>query len=348
MNAILGKGRRGRGREAPPPGIEEDPDVSGGSGGRASRPRRRSRRGRSRRRYIFLGVAALVLVAVCVSMVCTFTGGSSDDDLLLTFDDEPEAAGLEGETPADGADGDPALSVEEQVEATVEARMAVQSTPEYSATLQAQMEASRPVAGDSRVLGVLESEEERLPYLSPEDRDYLTGHGGYFWSLTQAWVNMRSILSYPIELWDYGWLSSEVRFMQELLDDVTAYDQGLSVLKDEGVGEVVLDYIGSVREARKGLSGSAVSIESSMRVFEESAAAGGRSCTGGEEQLEEGLPPGPAGLGFQDLCHAEREAIWALYTEASNQARQVNGAMSSYGCSICGEIFRASSSGVLP
>ena len=370
MASILGRGRKSR-REDPGAGYLPPEDGSpppedafappgegsggrGGSGRPPARRRGRGRRGRSKRRYIFLGGGAAAIVVVLLLMVCVVGvgGGPDDSDLILTFDDEEEEADADlqlsfADDPDGGsADGGSPEDVSDQVRATVEAVLALQSTPDFSATLQAQI-ASNNQSAAGGVISPLESDEERT-YISPVDRDYLSAHGPYFWSLALVRLEVNSILSEPFLDWNYEDLSRSVRDMQQVLDRVVEEDRKLAEVKTEGVTPVASEYVTSIRSARTSLDESVRSIEAAFQVFGESAHAMGQSC--GEEEGSgdnpADAPPGPFGLVVMDMCPGEIQKIQELYFGAFQAAREIDAVMGLYGCSICGEIFRARSSAI--
>ncbi len=213
--------------------------------------------------------------------------------------------------------------VAERVAATVEAMGPRETpvptrTPDIAATLQAELNANRSESDRILKLDPLSSGEPRNPYLTERELDLLAGMGPALWSHTKAWLHVREVLSLGVGDWSSRFLGFHVFQAESYVADFT--DSGSRRGRGRGsddVGEVVAAYARSLEEGMRGVRSSVASLRRAAEVL-------GRSESGA----------------MVDLPFEEREQIARFARDAEEQLVDFDNAMSQYGCSVCGELFR--------
>lgn len=208
----------------------------------------------------------------------------------------------------------PVLFDESEVAGRVEATVAAMEPtptptplPDIAATLQAQL---FPGKGERLVLNPLDSAGERNPYLNAEELDYLAGLGDRLWAHTGAWLHLRQVLFPGPGEWSPQAAEPDVAQARELLDSVP--ERGAS--PSSQVGEVVSAYGRTVEEGMSRVRAAVSLLESAVLLA--------------STAKEEPLTP------------EDQEKLRQIFRDAQDSLEAFNRAMSAYGCSICGELFR--------
>ena len=299
---------------------------------------------------VVAGVFVLIFGAVFL-----FTGGGEaaaadvegvavgEDGVMVFEDEEPSVAAGGAEpvaaargaavnaagaapAPGGGGGGDSEM-IAEGVAATLEAMFPTlepTEPPDYVATLEAGLHRSR--AGSSSLsLSALDPGRERVGGLSEAEIELFGEYGVYFWDVLQAWVVVRGVLySRDVFEWERTWLEEQVDLVGWLMPGTGFWsDQGRR--NNDGVGEVVRAYLDEVREGEYAFRDSVTSMNEALGVFERA----------GVER-------------FRDLGPEEAEEVWQLYFNMETAGYALGDVMSAYGCSICGELYRASGTAVRP
>ena len=227
-----------------------------------------------------------------------------------------------GDEPGVEDDYEPLMLEEGEVERRVEATIAAREpeatatpvpTPDIAATLQADMEANREKLGRVLVVNPLDSQEVRNPYLNPSELAYLENLGRGLWEHTKAWFLLRELVGKDSLDWSHVDLEYRLAEVEGFIGESEDFRSGGS----DAVGDVVDAYIDNVYEGVRGVRDSARALERAARLL------------GG---VESGVA--------RDLGLEQREELQGLAREIEEGLGVFDEAMSEYGCSVCGELFR--------
>ena len=285
-------------------------------------------------RLVLFGVAGGVLAVLVFGFVYLVfikggddaPGGTMDLSGQIDFSALADAGGGSGDGggSADAAAAVPVMLEEsvvaERVAATVEAMGPRETpvptpTPNIAATLQAELNANRSESDRILKLDPLSSGEPRNPYLTERELDLLAGMGPALWSHTKAWLHVREVLSLGVGDWSSRFLGFHVFQAESYVADFA--DAGHRGRGSDDVGEVVTAYARSLEEGMRGVRSSVASLRRAAAILERS---------------ESGA--------MVDLPFEEREQIARFARDAEEQLVDFDNAMSQYGCSVCGELFR--------
>ena len=269
-----------------------------------------------------LAAGALLGVAVLVFVVFTALGGGGDgdgdaDDPLtsqMIFDDPPSA---------EGGGGAAAVMVDEsvveaRVAATVEAleqavTVVPTQTPDIAATFQAEMADRRERADRVLKLHPLDKDVSRNPYLNGVELRYLSDMGLVLWSNTKAWMHVRRVLFVEVADWSVPLLEYHVSEAKAALEEGK---EGRS-RRDYELGEVVEAYGRTINEGMTGIADAVTRLAEAQVIL-----------LGSDSGLS------------SDLSYEDREKLGQLKRQVERDVGEFDDAMSRYGCSVCGELFR--------
>ena len=265
-------------------------------------------------RRIGLAVVGVVLVLL-ISVPFFLMGGGDengdengdvvDDAFLIPMEDAPLVPG-----------GLALPSQEELVAFSVAATIAAiptetpvpTPTPNVAATLQAQLAFNRERAPPVIALNPLDSDGSRDPYLTSVELEFFRDLGPRLWVYTQVWFHVRQIIAVEVSEWDAGVFGEDLEWAQTVL--ASAPDRsGYS-----GMGEVdpvVRSYADTIEAGMKGVSQAVVRLAEAKSILEE-----------------------------EEVGPLERSKLIRLSREVEYLLDEFDGAMSAYGCSVCGELFR--------
>ena len=266
-------------------------------------------------RRIGLAVVGLVLALLIGMPFYLMTGGGENGD------GNGNAAGDASFVPVEGAplvpgELPPLLSQEEMVALSVAATIeaiptetpAPSPTPDVAATLQAQLAFNRELAPPVIALNPLASEEGRNPYLTSVELEFFRELGPRLWVYTQVWFHVRRVIAVEVSEWDSSVFGQDLEWAQMLL--ASAPDRaGYSGMSE--VDSVVRSYADSIEAGMSGVSQAVIRLAEARSILE------------GEEV-------GPL----------ERSKLIRLSREVEYLLDKFDAAMSAYGCSVCGELFR--------
>ena len=273
----------------------------------------------SGRSLVFIGIGLAILLVIVVAGLTMLGGGdaSSVDPLSQQMVFDNGDAGLVEGTPG----VDPLLSasvVEQRVAATIEAMTPTATpvpspTPDIPATFEAQMEERRARAERVLQLHPLDQDIQRNPYLNDAELSFLSDLGGVLWSNTKAWMHVRRVLFLDVGDWSYEVLDFHVS--EADLFVVEGRERRTS--RDYELGDIVAAYGRVVQEGVAGVGDAVESLKEARTILADSE----------------------TGLGT-DLPFEDRERLRQLSREAEKAIGEFDDAMSRYGCSVCGELFR--------
>ena len=265
-------------------------------------------------RRVGLAVVGVVLVLL-ISVPFFLMGGGDengdengdvvDDAFLIPLEDAPLVPG-----------GLALPSQEELVAFSVAATIAAiptetpvpTPTPNVAATLQAQLAFNREQAPPVIALNPLDSDGSRDPYLTSVELEFFRDLGPRLWVYTQVWFHVRQIIAVEVSEWDAGVFGEDLEWAQTVL--ASAPDRsGYS-----GMGEVdavVRSYADTIEAGMKGVSQAVVRLAEAKSILEE-----------------------------EEVGPLERSKLIRLSREVEYLLDEFDGAMSAYGCSVCGELFR--------
>ena len=262
-------------------------------------------------RKVVLGGLVLVLVLLFVVAYFFTSGGSGEpgEGELMTFSDS-------GPGSESGADGLPFPSspqldesvIEERVAATLAAMPTPEPTvtPDIGATLAAELAQNRPER--SLVLNPLDFQDVRTPHLTEDELEYFRAVGRHIWVYTRVWFRIQETLAVGSSDWTVMMLSEDVEWSRELLASLPKQPG-----RESGaIGEVVEAYLESLELGMDGVDDSISRLEDAEKLL--------------DEALVIGL--------------TEREQLARIARDIERLSGDFDDVMSSYGCSICGELFR--------
>ena len=251
-------------------------------------------------------------------------GGNIDLSGQIDFSTLPDAGDVAGS--GGGADSAAAVPVmleedvvAERVAATIEAMGPFETpvptpTPDIAATLQAELNTNRSESDRILRLDPLNSREPRNPYLTEGEIERMAEMGPALWSHTKAWLHVREVLSLGVGDWSSRFLGFHIFEAESYVADFTDRRERRG---SDDVGEVVVAYVRSVEEGMQGVRSAVLSLQRAAAIL-------GRSESGA----------------MVDLPFEEREEIARLARDAEELLVEFDNAMSQYGCSVCGELFR--------
>ena len=215
-----------------------------------------------------------------------------------------------------GPDGQPiprAAMVARSVAATIAAipTPTPAPTPDVAATLQAELALNRERVRPVLMLNPLDLGMDRDPYLTPDELRYFRELGPRLWTYTRVWLHLQVVLSVDIAEWDFSVLQHDLGRAQALLEsapDRPKFGKGSS--RGKPVDPLVRAY--------------ADSIETGMTSVREAVA---------RLSDAEDILAGPVG-------HPERDELLRIARDVEELLAGFDDAMSAYGCSVCGELFR--------
>ena len=265
-------------------------------------------------RRVGLAVVGVVLVLLISVPFFLMSGGDEngdengdvvDDAFLIPLEDAPLVPG-----------GLALPSQEELVAFSVAATIAAiptetpvpTPTPNVAATLQAQLAFNREQAPPVIALNPLDSDGSRDPYLTSVELEFFRDLGPRLWVYTQVWFHVRQIIAVEVSEWDAGVFGEDLEWAQTVL--ASAPDRsGYS-----GMGEVdpvVRSYADTIEAGMKGVSQAVVRLAEAKSILEE-----------------------------EEVGPLERSKLIRISREVEYLLDEFDGAMSAYGCSVCGELFR--------
>ena len=258
---------------------------------------------------VFLVLALLIGVAFCLLAGGDENGDGNgdvvDDAFLIPLEDAPLVPG-----------GLALPSQEEMVAFSVSATIAAiptetpvpTPTPNVAATLQAQLAFNRERAPPVIALNPLDSEGSRDPYLTSVELEFFRELGPRLWVYTQVWFHVRRVIAVEVSEWDASVFGEDLEWAQMVL--ASAPDRsGYS-----GMGEVdpvVRSYADTIEAGMSGVSQAVVRLAEAKSILEE-----------------------------EEVGPLERSKLIRLSREVEYLLDEFDGAMSAYGCSVCGELFR--------
>ena len=250
---------------------------------------------------VLIGGAAVLAVLV-LGLAFVMMGG----------DEEP----VEGLAEAEGSFV-PALApmdqvaIDQSVSATVAALQptpTVTPPPDVAATLQAEIFSSRM---DRLVLNPLDTVEERNPYLTRSELEYLEDLGARLWVYTKVWLHVRDVVFVDPSEWSLEVVERDLVKARLLLSGVA----GRRSPSGGEVGKVVVAYGQTIEEGMSKVGHSVSLLEEALDV------------------LADVDPERP-------LSRDERQELVLIVREVEDSLEGFDRAMSAYGCSVCGELFR--------
>ena len=216
-----------------------------------------------------------------------------------------------------GPDGLPIVPMAELVAQAVQATMEAiptptpAPTPNIAATLQAELALNRERVRPVLMLNPLDLELDRDPYLTSNELRYFRELGPRLWTYTRVWLHLQVVLSVDIAEWDLSVLEHDLGRAQGLLESAPDRPQ----FKRASRGEPPVDpFVRAYSD----------SIETGMTGVREAVAR----LSDAEDVLA-----GPVG-------HSERDELLRIARDVEDLLADFDSAMSAYGCSVCGELFR--------
>ena len=203
--------------------------------------------------------------------------------------------------------------VEARVLATIEAipTLAPTPTPDIAATLAAERATNRGEVDLAFVLNPLEVDTElRNPYLRKEEYEYLRDVGERVWHYTKIWLHVREVVSVDTTLWDISLLEYQVGTAQILLEEAPE-----RVDPAAGLRPVIRAYVDHLEVGMTSIRSAVTRVAEAEAVL----ASGGTD------------------------AHEGRAELLAIVHDVELMLVEFEQAMSRYGCSVCGELYRIQS-----
>ena len=281
---------------------------------------------------ILIPVAGLLAIIVLGVGWIMLTGSSSEAETGTGLD----AESVELIDWGDGSGGNGAGGGGADVEAAVAATIAAMSptatpapTPDIAATLQAELAANRADAGPLLGGDALSQGFGRNPYLNPVEFDYFQSLGD------QMWVLLSDVLLYETDQWSVDLLALSTEKIRRVL--VGEIERGRSI-PGEGSNAVVQQYAEQLEQGFADLRDAALQLEAAQtyltekeREYEEDFKEKARAAGADPDQLP--VPP-------YVLTGEDRGRLATYRRDINAGLESYHQAMSRYGCSVCGELFR--------
>ncbi len=264
------------------------------------------------KRRVLSGAAGLLLVGVVIGVIwfLFLRGGPGD------------GSDLAGAPPVD-----PQAEVAQRVEATLTALQPTPTdvpTPDIPATLiseRDEAQRSQPLVFERNPL-----EEEygnRNPYLAPADLEALEEAGPRMWTYIRIWLELEEIAAVSTLDWSEDLVSNRLAIMVAFRERAGSRSGNYG-----NVDPVVQEYLDQVEQGFAELRDAMALLAELETKYEEA-----RRELGGDEEGVVVDPLQVRELMINDLDRASRQII--------EHTRVYEGIMASYGCSICGELFRS-------
>ena len=283
----------------------------------------------SRRRLIIFSVVGLLVLILLVFVLQGLTGGEPSEVtedagegeaiIAIDFSEFPEEG--EGEAvPGSDPGGASLMSVDEQVKATVAAMNPTPTptlvpTPNIAATVQAGI-ASRQGSGSfSLAKNPLDAGVMRSPELTSDEKLYFAAMGDDLWVASQVYLRLIEVSSSEYQDWSGAYLKDRLSYIEALLETFSGSRPAPS---SSNVGDVVITYVAFIDQGIASVKEAVEELRGAVKVFEESEG----------EYLDE-------------LEASERDLLRQHYLSMNGLLLDFYSAMSSYGCSACGELFRS-------
>ena len=264
-------------------------------------------------RRIGLAVVGLVLVLLVGMPVCLMSGGGENGDgngagdaSFVPVQIDPLAPG--GLVPLLSQEEMVAQSVAATIEAIPTPTPTPEPTPNVAATLQAQLTFNREKDPPVIMLNPLDSEAGRDPYLTSVELDFFRELGPRLWVYTQVWFHVQRVISVEVSEWDSGAFGEDLERAQMLLASAPGR-AGYSGMSE--VDPVVRSYADSIEAGMSGVAQAVIRLADARSILEE-----------------------------EEVGPLERSKLIRLSREVEYLLDEFDAAMSAYGCSVCGELFR--------
>ncbi len=264
-------------------------------------------------------VVILVLTTLCFGCtawaVSAFVGGDDNGAGEIPAGAEDWMAPLPGEeVDALGTPIPQATLIAQAVEATIAAMPTPtpEPTPDIAATLQADLAASRREVAPVIAMNPLDLESERDPYLTPSELDYFRSMGPRLWAYVRVWLHVKRIISVDVSSWNYESLAYDLDSAQAFLESAPARP---SFPGGQQVDPLVREYADTLETGLTGVREAVVRLSEAREILEAGS-----------------------------LGHEEREELDRIVRDVERHLARFDDAMSSYGCSVCGELFRSDGS----
>ena len=181
-------------------------------------------------------------------------------------------------------------------------------TPDIAATLQAELVRNRALAPPVVLLNPLDLETDRDPYLTPGELDYFRKLGPRLWVYTQVWLHVQKVLSVDSSEWNSDLLGYDVEVARELLSSAP---ERPALSSSGDVDPLVQAYADSVESGMAGVREAVSRLSEAVEI-----------------------------LAGEEAGHPEREELLRASRDVEGLLAGFDEAMSAYGCSVCGELFR--------
>ena len=240
------------------------------------------------------------------------TGGAED-----WMRPQPGELGPDGQPGELGLDGQPIIPVAELVAQAVQATMEAiptptpAPTPNIAATLQAEMALNRKMVSPVLMLNPLDLKLDRDPYLTSNELRYFRELGPRLWTYTRVWLHLQEVLSVDIAEWDFGVLEHDLGRAQALLESAPDRPQFERGGRGQPVDRLVRAYSDSIETGMTGVREAVARLSDAEDV-----------------------------LSRPVVGHSERDELLRIARDVEDLLADFDDAMSAYGCSVCGELFR--------
>jgi hypothetical protein len=266
-----------------------------------------------RRIGIVIVIVGVILILSLVLWLVTSIVGGDESPGGVTGGSEDWMLPQPGEL---GPDGQPIIPVAELVAQAVQATMEAiptptpAPTPNIAATLQAEMALNRKMVSPVLMLNPLDLKLDRDPYLTSNELRYFRELGPRLWAYTRVWLHLQEVLSVDIAEWDFGVLEHDLGRAQALLESAPDRPQFERGGRGQPVDRLVRAYSDSIETGMTGVREAVARLSDAEDVL-----------------------AGPVG-------HSERDELLRIAREVQDLLADFDSAMSAYGCSVCGELFR--------
>ena len=307
---------------------------------------------------MFANKKALIVAAVLLLVVLGGTGyvmlsggsgGGAEPpnpaDLQIIDFDDPAAAG--GAAGGGGGGTDVAAAVQATIAAMSPTETPV-PTPDIAATLQAELAASRQATGPLLGEDPLRQGFGRNPYLNPVEYEYFQRMGPEVWRYVRVWLYINEVLRYETDLWSAELLDHNLRAIRPLL--LGNLSSG-NVIPQQGSNEVVRAYAEEMNRGFSEVRNAALQMEAALSYLHEQRDEFYEEF---ERNVQQRVAEQDPELALEERLTVDsfvrpefkpsvedRGRLVIFRRDIEQSLENFHSIMSAYGCSVCGELFRA-------
>ena len=297
----------------------------------------------NKKALIVAAVLLLVVVGGTAYVMLSGGGGAAEPP------NPAEMQIIDFEDPAANGGGGGGTDVAAAVQATIAAMSPTETpvpTPDIAATLQAELAASRQSSGPLLGEDPLRQGFGRNPYLNPVEYEYFQRMGPEVWRYVRVWLYISEVLRYETDMWSAELLDHNLRPVRPLLLGNLASG---NVIPQQGSNEVVRSYAEEMNRGFSEVRSAALQLEAALGYLHEKRDEFYEEFERNVQQrVAQQDPAAENPLTVDSFARPEfkpsvedRGRLVIYRRDIERHLENFHTVMSAYGCSVCGELFRA-------